>query len=1267
MRNFLLLLSILICICTSGYNQVIKGTVLDQRTKNPIGYALVYFNGTSVGTYADKNGYFELDNSKNISLPLTISALGYNSETITDFLKIRPLLIQLTPQVFELKEVFITGKGNPQARQTNLALFKREFLGATQNANRCVITNESDISLLFNSKDETLRAFSSKPIIIDNKALGYKIFYYMNKFEFCKTNNKLSLLGNYIFKEDSTSNKIQQQRFEKRRETTYLGSRMHFFRTLWENNLDSGGFTVKDSANVRLSYDKLVVQTDSLNISVSGKYLKYRGKLYVTYGKKQIGSNILITKEYVYFDKIGFFDPTGITWEGEMATQLIADLLPFEYSLSGQGSTQLIQPSKQDTVKHALLVSELTSGQNQIIESLEEYVQLSQTLPSEKIYLHIDRPNYMQGDTIWFKAYSWYGYEQIPDTISGILYVDLINPLSRVILKRKLLIQNGTSQGDLCLDTTISPGRYILRAYTKWMQNQNTGEPFYQSIIINPANQNFQVECAPVIIKQPGNDSLKIGFRFFEISRSGDLSSTYKHDVNYSLKIGDQLLQKGNVFATNTKEQVFKCNLAGISQNDSAAVFGISIHDNSLTFEKQFRIPLQEGIDLQFFPEGGTLVNGLESRLAFKAIGTDGLCRQVAGEIKDVDENTILSFESTHKGMGTFLLRPEVRKEYFAHLWYNNRKYIIPLPHALEKGCVMSVNFTGIGGNDPFLTIKKSNTEENTLRYVIGSVYGKIWFSALVKFVKDSIRFRIPLELLPEGVCRLTVLNEDFKPECERLFFVDKNQLFKIEISPDSSSYGGRSKVTLLIKTTGNGGEPVQTDMSLAVIDKDQITKDIEINGICDYKLLQSEIQGHIEDIGYYFKDGRCTNYDTLDLLLLTQGYRKFIPDNTNPDKLKFQPERNFDISGMIKFSGSKSREKKYNYKNIGLTLMCKSERFYLDQSKSDSLGRFKFQIPLLNGKSPSLIQATTSRRKQFYGEIVLDETIFSPRFKSQPISPDKVALPVVEYINQLQAAKKTEISKNPAYGIKTINLPEVTVKARAKNWYQDYKKEAIKIANLDSLDPDGKRYETLYDLLIREFGAKERIILHGQKTILLPSEGWGPSYWFPIYLINGKAYFNGAEKGEMFLGWLNYISSIHVNEIKTLMVLPPGEIPAYYADPILRMEIRQSLVVIETYSNEWYRGNPQGIKTFILDGLDVPRVFYSPRYDYPKKDNQIYDGRVTLYWKPSIRTDSNGNAKVEFFASDRQTRLDIIVNGIEVATGAPGQGKATISSILSK
>ncbi len=936
--------------------------------------------------------------------------------------------------------------------------------------------------------------------------------------------------------------------------------------------------------------------------------------------------------------------------------------------LAGQIPAQLILSSNKDSVKQGFIAPYYPP----VIGSIEKYIQLNQEHPSEKIFIHLDRPNYMQSDTIWFKAYLWYGYDQIPDTVSEVLHVDLIGPQSNVKLRRKLLIKNGTSQGDFCLDTTISPGSYLIRAYTRLKQNQDDGEPFYQMVTINPANQNFQFECLPFIIKQIGNNSLKIRLRFFEIDQTGDLNSKYQHEIKYSLKIGDQLVQKDSILAVNSKERVLKYSLAGLSTNDSLAAFGITIQDNSITFEKQFHIPLREGLDLQFLPEGGTLVNSLQSKVAFKAIGADGLAREVNGEIQTEDGSVVGSFKSMHKGMGFFMLKPDIRKKYFADLWYNNVKYIVPLPPVSDQGTVMSVSFSE-KSMESFLTLKQNFPVTNNPKYIIGSSYGKIWFSALVKPFRDSCSFRIPSELLPEGVCRLTILNEVFKPECERLIYVDKNQRFKIEIIPDSSSYGTRSKVTLLLKATGQGGEPVPADLSLAVTDKEQTTKDVDVPGISAYKLLESELHGYIEDADSYFNDNGIANKSSLDLLLLTHGYRKFVTIGTISEELKLLPEKTIDITGRIKYNGSKSRENKFNYRDIDLTLLSTSGNYYLAKSNPDSLGTFRFQLPLRYGKAHSLLQATTIKKKPFTGDIIIDNPV-APLQAVKPLSVDyNIVSPVVEWVSRMQAGKKTEISKNPSFGYMSKTLGEVVVKgkAKAKYWHGNYEKVAIKIANLDSLDPGGNRYKDLNDLLVQEFGAIIWTSPDGDlRSVSFPCiqtivcfECPIITYFPPIYVIDGKTYWNGDN---FDFSPLYTIFSFPVNEIKKIMILPPMKTEVIYhaskdiyGDPFF---IYQSMVVIDTYSKNTYRGDAQGVKTFILDGLDVPRVFYSPRYEGQLKQSPEYDGRATLYWEPSKKTDANGQVKVEFYTSDRKTDLEVIVNGIETENGYTGEGHAHIN-----
>jgi hypothetical protein len=324
-----ILLFLFISVCLVGYNQVIKGTIYDSKTKSIIYSASVYFNGTLVGTLSDQNGNFQIDISKYRSMPLTISAIGYYSVTLTDLSAGKPLLVYMNPKVFELNEVVVKAKSTTWKRKENLTIFRNEFLGKTANALNCEIINENDIRFTNSSDNDTVKAYAIKPLLIENKALGYKITYYLDKFEYYKASTTFFFRGNIIFREDSTSSATEKEYFGRKRKAAYLGSRMHFFRALWIDDLNSAGFGVKNSANETIGYGKIVFQKDSHT-----KYLSYHGVLGICYLTKNPASFITFLKEKVYFDPNGYFDPSGITWEGNMAQQRIADMLPFEYSIN---------------------------------------------------------------------------------------------------------------------------------------------------------------------------------------------------------------------------------------------------------------------------------------------------------------------------------------------------------------------------------------------------------------------------------------------------------------------------------------------------------------------------------------------------------------------------------------------------------------------------------------------------------------------------------------------------------------------------------------------------------------------------------------------------------------------------------------------------------------------------------------------------------------------------------------------------------------------
>jgi hypothetical protein len=451
----LIFIVVLLNFCLAAYSQIIRGTILDKETNSPISYAVVYFDGTSVASYTDEKGFFKLDIKKNSSMPLTISALGYFSTIINDFSPDINILVFLAPKVFEMQEVAVNARGNPEIRRQNLEIFRREFFGRTGNAKECEIINEDDIRFITSPDKDTLKAYSLKPIFIINKGLGYKITYYLNKFEYIKSEYLHQLIGTSLFDEDTTSGS-DKQNFIIRRNNAYFGSKMQFIRSLWQDDLKSAGYNIKNSKH-QVTYNDLVRNQLSTDPGQHRKYIFYSEAIPIILsikwepGKAKSGMEIL--RYNIFFDKNGYYKGPGIIWHGEMAKQGIADLLPYDYQ-----PFEIVK-DKSDTDFRIVDTLSADHIDNQVAES------------TEKVYLHTDRDFYNPGDDIWFKSYVVDGLTHKLSDSSGNLHVEFISPASKIIDSKIIRLDNGLGNGDFALPDGLQSGKYRLRAYTNYMRN----------------------------------------------------------------------------------------------------------------------------------------------------------------------------------------------------------------------------------------------------------------------------------------------------------------------------------------------------------------------------------------------------------------------------------------------------------------------------------------------------------------------------------------------------------------------------------------------------------------------------------------------------------------------------------------------------------------------------------------------------------------------------------------------------------------------------
>jgi hypothetical protein len=119
----------------------------------------------------------------------------------------------------------------------------------------------------------------------------------------------------------------------------------------------------------------------------------------------------------------------------------------------------------------------------------------ARTLP-EKVYLHLDRPAYGTGETIWFSAYVVDAMRHRADTLSKVLHVDLLSQQRKVVARRTLRLVGGRAAGDIELSDSLQAGTYLLRAYTTWMRNAGPGFEFERQLQVWPADPDKTTDAA---------------------------------------------------------------------------------------------------------------------------------------------------------------------------------------------------------------------------------------------------------------------------------------------------------------------------------------------------------------------------------------------------------------------------------------------------------------------------------------------------------------------------------------------------------------------------------------------------------------------------------------------------------------------------------------------------------------------------------------------------------------------------------------------------
>lgn len=348
LTNMLCLLCIVFSFAQSNQstlkNKSIYGVVIDEKTKEPIAGASVYFDNTTVGTITNFEGEFTFDYDNKINASLVISFIGYKTIVIPSPKYNEKYTVLLAEDVSSLDEVYIEYK-DEWSRAYKLKQFRKEFLGSSKFSRACKILNEDDIILRFNSKEKQLTAQAKQPIIIKNEALDYEIKYDLSEFvvdygsgigirESVEDNKdkwyyfrSVYYAGTTFFKTIPSKN---HKKALKNREKAYKGSVPHFMRSIANNSLKKDKYRIfKGSKQVP---PELFIHTETIDsLNLTKVRIPHRlNILYKTKHQSAIESKV----DSFTIDAFGNHNNISeVLFGGVMGDQRLGETLPYDYGL----------------------------------------------------------------------------------------------------------------------------------------------------------------------------------------------------------------------------------------------------------------------------------------------------------------------------------------------------------------------------------------------------------------------------------------------------------------------------------------------------------------------------------------------------------------------------------------------------------------------------------------------------------------------------------------------------------------------------------------------------------------------------------------------------------------------------------------------------------------------------------------------------------------------------------------------------------------------
>ena len=467
----------------------------------------------------------------------------------------------------------------------------------------------------------------------------------------------------------------------------------------------------------------------------------------------------------------------------------------------------------QDYIPH------MDSTENpRLSELLQRHKRFATLIPQEKLYVHMDNTCYFQGDTIWFAAYTRKTNTDRPSDMSKVLYVELLNHDGYLVERKMLKITDGRADGFFALNQNHAySGYYELRAYTRWQLNWGVTERPHSLrsrrwFISEEAERNFF------------RDYEKLYSRVFPVFDRPDTAGD--HTPRMTLRP----LRRP-------------------------------------AYRREGESPLR----LTLYPEGGNLVQGLPCRVAFEACRENGEWVEGTLSLVENDVQTGHAIATQHRGRGSFSITPGADKAQRVQFTSKDGERVTAtLPRAESSGA--SLNVVRQGADWTMHCRLSADIQPSAVGLTV-SYEGKVLGFYTFRGNNERFTFEPPQGI--SGVYQATLFTEDGKVLADRLFFhrTPGMAVAPLQVEGLKAEYAPYDSIRISLQSKD---VLHNTPFSLAVRESGTSMGNHDTGNILTEMLLASEIRGFVPDPGWYFEQDDSVHHTALDLLMMTQGWRRF-------------------------------------------------------------------------------------------------------------------------------------------------------------------------------------------------------------------------------------------------------------------------------------------------------------------------------------------------------------------------------------------------------